>query len=98
MQKGNNAVDSNPASAARVQASPLIVRVGRSRVRGTICTSRVSSRLLLVLSLVLLNFLGLALALLVELLVLGLDLRIAVFRLAAATAGTRYQLVCDSGF
>jgi hypothetical protein len=79
-----------------VQASPLIVRVS-----STVCASRVgtsgTSRLLFVLSLVLLDFLSLALALLVELLVLGLDLGIAVFGLAAATAGTRRELVCGSG-
>lgn len=80
-------VDLNPASAARVQTSPLVIGgiVGGSSV-GTTGASLIS--LLLELPLVLLDILGLALTLLVELLVLSLDLGIAMFGLGAAAAST----------
>lgn len=84
----------NPASATGVEASPLVVRVGstvRASCIGASSTSLV--RLPLVLLLVLLDFLGLTLALFVELLVLGLDFGIAMFRLAATAAGTEWELV-----
>jgi hypothetical protein len=77
-----------------VQTSPLIVvsagRVVGCAVHGSSVGTRAASRgsLLLVLPLVLLDILGLALALLVELLVLGLDLSIAMFGLSAAAAST----------
>lgn len=89
----------NPASATGVEASPLVVRIGRT-VRGR-CIGASSTglvRLLLVLLLVFLDFLGLTLALFIELLVLGLDFGIAVFRLAATTAGTGWELVCGLRF
>lgn len=72
-------------SPARVHTSPFIIG---SRNLNSIGTGSISSRLGFVLLLVLLDLLGLARTLVVQLLVLGLDLGFAVFRVGATAAGT----------
>lgn len=80
-------------SPARVHTSPLIIL---SRNLNGIGTRGISSRLVLVLLLVLLDLLSLARALVVQLLVLGLDLGFAVFGVGATAAGTGlYISVCS---
>jgi hypothetical protein len=82
-----SSIDLNTNSTARVQTSPLVI--GRTVGASSVSTSSTSlTSLLLELSLILLDILGLTLALLVQLLVLGLDLGVTVFGLCAAAAGT----------